>query len=69
MKINLAVRDSFTRVLKLHWQVNFKEQDYPNIQLFLDLAIKKWSQENYPGRKVQVMVYDSVIEKYDGEMK
>ncbi len=63
MKINLAVRDSFTRVLKLHWQVNFKEQDYP----ILDLAIKKWSQENYPGKKVQVMVYDSVIEKYDGE--
>tara|TARA_R110002012_G_C11434836_1_gene589863 strand:- start:107 stop:307 length:201 start_codon:yes stop_codon:yes gene_type:complete len=65
MKINLAVRDSFTRVLKLHWQVNFKEQDYP----ILDLAIKKWSQENYPGRKVQVMVYDSVIEKYDGEIQ
>ena len=63
MKINLAVRDSFTRVLKLHWQVNFKEQDYP----ILDLAIKKWSQENYPGKKVQVMVYDSVIERYDGE--
>jgi hypothetical protein len=65
MKINLAVRDSFTRVLKLHWQVNFKEQDYP----ILDLAIKKWSQENYPGRKVQVMVYDSIIEKYDGEIQ
>jgi hypothetical protein len=65
MKINLAVKDSFTRVLKLHWQVNFKDQDYP----ILDLAIKKWSQENYPGRKVQVMVYDSVIEKYDGEIQ
>tara|TARA_R100001163_G_C4887891_1_gene82256 strand:- start:59 stop:259 length:201 start_codon:yes stop_codon:yes gene_type:complete len=65
IKINLAVRDSFTRVLKLHWQVNFKEQDYP----ILDLAIKKWSQENYPGRKVQVMVYDSIIEKYDGEIQ
>ncbi len=63
MKINLAVKDSFTRVLKLHWQVNFKDQDYA----YLDLAIKKWSQENYPGKKVQVMVYDSVIEKYNGE--
>ena len=65
MKINLAVKDSFTRVLKLHWQVNFQDQEYA----YLDLAIKKWSQENYPGKKVQVMVYDSVIEKYDGEMK
>ena len=63
MKINLAVRDSRERVLKLHWQGNFKDQDYA----YLDLAIKKWSQENYPGKKVQVMVYDSVIEKYDGE--